>query len=148
MTATVAPRPVEMLLVEDDPGDVRLLVEVMRRSQFHVHLSVAQDGKEALAFLRREGSHADAPCPDLVLLDLNLPRMDGRELLAVMKSDPALKHLPVVILTTSEREEDVVSCYRAHANCYITKPVTLPQFIRVVCSLNDFWLTVVRLPHR
>lgn len=138
--------PIEILLVEDNPGDVRLTQEALREGKVKNNLHVARDGVEALAYLRREGPHKDAVRPDLVLLDLNLPKKDGREVLAEIKADPALKMLPVVVLTTSSAEADIVSTYSAHANCYITKPVDLEQFVKVVKSIDDFWLTVVRLP--
>ncbi|MDB4969763.1 MAG: Two-component system response regulator [Myxococcales bacterium] len=145
MTRTVA-RPIEILLVEDNPGDVRLTKEALREGKVANNLSVAADGVEALAFLRREGAHANATRPDLVLLDLNLPRKDGRQVLAEIKNDAELRRIPVVVLTTSKAEEDILKTYDLHANCYIAKPVDLDQFIRVVKSIDDFWLTVVRLP--
>ena len=138
--------PIEILLVEDSPGDVRLTVEALRDGKVLNNLSVATDGVEALAFLRREGLHADAPRPDLILLDLNMPKKDGREVLAEIKSDDQLRRIPVVILTTSEAEQDIVKSYDLHANCYITKPVDFDQFIAVVQSVEDFWLTMVKLP--
>ena len=134
------------MLVEDNPGDVRLTIEALRESKVRNNLHVARDGVEALAFLRREGPHAEAPRADLILLDLNLPRMDGREVLAEIKADPVLHTIPVVILTTSRAEQDVVRTYELQANCYITKPVDLDQFITVVRSIEDFWLTIVTLP--
>jgi len=140
-------RPIEILLVEDNPGDVRLTVEALRESKVRNNLHVARDGVEALSFLRREGVHAEAIRPDLILLDLNLPRKDGREVLAEIKADPQLHTIPVVILTTSRAEQDVVRTYELQANCYITKPVDLDQFITVVKSIEDFWLTIVTLPH-
>jgi two-component system, chemotaxis family, response regulator Rcp1 len=139
-------RPIEILLVEDNPGDVRLTKEALREGKVANNLSVAADGVEALAFLRREGPHANAARPDLVLLDLNLPRKDGRQVLAEIKNDADLRRIPVVVLTTSKAEEDILRTYDLHANCYIAKPVDLEQFIRVVKSIDDFWLTVVRLP--
>jgi CheY-like chemotaxis protein len=141
-----SPRPVEILLVEDNPGDVRLTQEALHESKLRNNLSVARDGVEALAFLRREGSYAGAPRPDLILLDLNLPRKDGREVLAEVKSDPALRTIPVVVLTTSKAEQDVVQSYNLHANCYVTKPVDLEQFITVVQSIEGFWFSIVTLP--
>ena len=141
-------RPIEILLVEDNPGDVRLTIEGLREGKVRNNLHVARDGVEALAFLRREGDFADAVRPDLILLDLNLPRKDGREVLADIKSDPALKTIPVVVLTTSRAEQDVLHSYELQANCYITKPVDLEQFITVVKSIEDFWLTIVTLPHQ
>jgi len=139
-------RPIDILLVEDNPGDVRLTIEALRDSKVRNHLHVATDGVEALAFLRREGQHADAVRPDLILLDLNLPRMDGRQVLAELKGDPALKVIPVVVLTTSRAEQDILRSYELQANCYISKPVDLEQFITVVRSIEDFWLTIVTLP--
>jgi CheY-like chemotaxis protein len=139
-------RPIEILLVEDNPGDVRLTIEALKEGKVSNRLSVARDGVEALAFLRREGPHANAPRPDLILLDLNLPRRDGREVLAEVKADARLRRIPVVVLTTSKAEEDILRTYDLHANCYITKPVDLDQFISVVRSIDDFWLSVVRLP--
>ncbi len=147
MTTThVEARPIEILLVEDNPGDVRLTVEAFKEGKVRNNLSFARDGVEALRLLRREGEFANAVRPDLILLDLNLPRKDGRELLADIKGDEGLKRIPVVILTTSRSEEDVLRTYNLHANCYITKPVELDQFISVVRSIDDFWLTVVKLP--
>ena len=137
---------IEILLVEDNPGDVRLTLEVLKEGKLLNRVSVARDGVEALAFLRREGAHADAPRPHLVLLDLNLPRKGGREVLEEIKGDPRLKRIPVVVLTTSEAEQDILRSYDLHANCYLTKPVDLEQFIVVVRSIEDFWLTIVRLP--
>jgi two-component system, chemotaxis family, response regulator Rcp1 len=139
-------RPIEILLVEDNPGDVRLTIEALKEGKVRNRLSVARDGVEALAFLRREGVHANAPRPDLILLDLNLPRRDGREVLAEIKDDARLRRIPVVVLTTSKAEEDILRTYDLHANCYINKPVDLDQFISVVRSIDDFWLSVVRLP--
>jgi CheY-like chemotaxis protein len=139
-------RPIRVLLVEDNPGDVRLTIEAMREGRVLNSLSVAVDGEDAMAFLRKQPPHQDAPRPDLILLDLNLPRKDGREVLAEIKSDDSLRRIPVVILTTSRAEEDVLRSYDLHANCYITKPVDLDQFINVVKSINDFWFSIVRLP--
>ena len=141
-------RPIEILLVEDNPGDVRLTIEGLNEGKVRNNLHVARDGVEALAFLRREGELHDAVRPDLILLDLNLPRKDGREVLADIKSDPDLKTIPVVVLTTSRAEQDVLHSYQLQANCYITKPVDLEQFIMVVKSIEDFWLTVVTLPRQ
>lgn len=138
--------PIEILLVEDSPGDVRLTVEALRDGKVLNNLSVAKDGVEALAFLRREGTHTSAPRPDLILLDLNMPKKDGREVLAEIKHDDSLKRIPVVILTTSQAEQDIVKSYDLHANCYISKPVDFDQFISVVQSVEDFWLTMVKLP--
>lgn len=136
------PNPIEILLVEDNPADVRLTQEALREGKVKNNLSVARDGEEALAFLRRDG----ATRPDLILLDLNLPRRDGREVLKEIKADPDLRRIPVVVLTTSEAEVDILKSYELHANCYITKPVDLEQFITVVKSIDDFWLTIVKLP--
>ena len=139
-------RPVEILLVEDNPGDVRLTREALREGKVRNNLAVAVDGVEAIAYLRKEGEYADAVRPDLILLDLNLPRKDGREVLKEIKADPALRNIPVVVLTSSQAEEDIVRAYDLHANCYVTKPVDLDQFIRVVESIADFWFTIVKLP--
>jgi len=139
-------RPIQILLVEDNPGDVRLTIEALKEGKVSNSLSVARDGVEALSFLRREGPHAKAARPDLILLDLNLPKKDGREVLAEIKDDSSLRRIPVVVLTTSKAEEDILRTYDLHANCYITKPVDLEQFISVVRSIDDFWLSVVRLP--
>jgi chemotaxis family two-component system response regulator Rcp1 len=138
--------PIEILLVEDNAGDVRLAVEALKEGKVLNNLSVARDGVDALAFLRREREYAGAPRPDLILLDLNLPKKDGREVLAEIKTDDALKRIPVVILTTSAAEWDIIESYDLHANCYITKPVDLNQFIEMVQSIEDFWLTIVKLP--
>ena len=138
--------PVEILLVEDNPGDVRLTKEALKEGKVYNNLHWAKDGVEALEFLKREGKHANAPRPDIILLDLNLPKKDGREVLAVIKRDAELKQIPVVVLTTSKAEEDVLKSYELHANCYVTKPVDLDQFIHVVRSIEDFWLTIVALP--
>ena len=138
--------PVEILLVEDNAGDVRLTKEALKEGKVYNNLHWAKDGVDALEFLRREGKHAKAPRPDIILLDLNLPKKDGREVLSEIKSDDQLKHIPVVILTTSKAEEDVLRSYKLHANCYITKPVDLGKFIVVVQSIDRFWLTVVTLP--
>jgi CheY-like chemotaxis protein len=137
---------IEILLVEDDPGDVRLTMEALKKSKVHTHLNVVGDGIEALAFLRRQGKYKDAPHPDIILLDLNMPRMDGRELLVQLKADPDLHRIPAVVLTTSAAEEDIARSYELHANCYITKPVDLSQFMKIVLSIEDFWFTVVKLP--
>ena len=139
--------PIKILLVEDSPGDVRLTREAFKDAKVHVNLHVASDGAEAMAFLERNGEYANVPRPDLILLDLNLPRKDGREVLAEIKESPSLKIIPVVILTTSASEEDILRSYRLHANCYITKPVDLDGFLKVVKSIDNFWLSVVRLPH-
>jgi two-component system, chemotaxis family, response regulator Rcp1 len=138
--------PLEVFLVEDSPGDVRLTREAFRDANPAIHLHVACDGVEAMAFLRKQGSHAGAPTPHLILLDLNLPKMDGREVLAHIKEDKDLKSIPTVILTTSEAEADILASYKLQANCYLSKPVQLDEFEAVVRSINDFWLTKVRLP--
>jgi chemotaxis family two-component system response regulator Rcp1 len=140
--------PIEVLLVEDSPGDVRLTQEAFREANKEIHLHVASDGVEAMAFLRQQGVHAHAPRPELVLLDLNLPKMDGREVLALIKEDPNLKTIPTVILTTSESEADIVKSYQLQANCYLSKPVQLDAFEALVKSINDFWLTKVKLPQQ
>ena len=140
-------QPIEILLVEDNPGDVRLTLEVMKDARVRNHVSMVKDGVEALAFLRREGDFADAPRPDLILLDLNLPKKDGREVLADIKADPTLRRIPVVVLTVSKDEEDILKSYDLYANCYVTKPINMEQFIAVVRSIEDFWLTIVKLPH-
>jgi CheY-like chemotaxis protein len=139
-------KPIEILLVEDNPADVRLTQEALKEGKVRNNLHVARDGIEAIEFLRRVGKHAGAPRPDMILLDLNLPRKDGREVLADIKNDSELKAIPVVVLTTSAAEADIFKSYKLHANCYITKPVDLEQFVQVVKSIDDFWLTVVRLP--
>jgi chemotaxis family two-component system response regulator Rcp1 len=139
-------RPVQILLVEDNPGDVRLTMEALKEAKVVNKLTVVKDGIEALSLLRREGPHAGTARPDLILLDLNLPRKDGREVLAEIKADDDLKRIPVVILTTSQDEQDVLKTYNLYANCYITKPVDLEQFITVVKSIEDFWLGIVVLP--
>ena len=136
----------EILLVEDNPGDVRLTREALKEGKVLNHLNVVDDGVEALAFLRREDKYANAVRPDLILLDLNLPKKDGREVLAEIKADVGLKKIPVVILTTSAAEQDVLKTYDLHANCYITKPVDLEQFIKIVRLIEDFWFTIARLP--
>lgn len=140
--------PVEILLIEDSPGDVRLTQEALKEGKVLANLTVAADGVEALRVLRREGNHAQAKTPDLILLDLNLPGKDGREILKEIKSDDALKHIPVVVLTTSAADQDISRAYALHANCYITKPVDLEQFMQVVRSIDHFWLTIVKLPAR
>lgn len=141
-------RSIEMLLIEDNPGDARLTIEAMREAKLSNRMHVVEDGVEAMAFLRREGRYADAPRPDLILLDLNLPKKDGREVLADVKSDPDLRRIPVVVLTTSRAEEDVARAYDLHANCYVTKPVDLAQFMKIVSQIDEFWVKVVTLPGR
>ena len=145
MTAKLG-EPVEILLVEDNPGDVRLTTEALSEAKVRNRLAVARDGIEALQYLRREPPFENAVRPDIILLDLNMPRMDGREVLEEIKKDASLAAIPVVVLTTSAAEEDVLRSYQLHASCYITKPVDLEQFLKVVRSVEDFWLTVVRLP--
>ena len=140
--------PLQVLLVEDSPGDVRLTQEAFREANRRIMLHVASDVVEAMAFLRREDPHRKAPRPDLILLDLNLPRMDGREVLAHIKGDNELMTIPTVILTTSDAEADIVKSYELHANCYLSKPVQLPAFELLVKSINDFWLTTAKLPHQ
>jgi len=139
-------RPIKILLVEDSPGDVRLTIEAFRDAKIRTSLHSVPDGVEAMAFLRHEEPYADRPRPDIILLDLNMPRMDGREVLAAVKTDPNLKQIPVVVLTTSQAEQDILRSYNLHANCYITKPVDLDQFVDVVRSIESFWLSIVRLP--
>lgn len=139
-------RPIEVLLVEDNPGDVRLTIEAMREGRVLTHLNFVDDGEQAMLYLRRQAPYSDATRPDLILLDLNLPLKDGREVLAEIKADDHLRSIPVVVLTTSRAEEDILRSYDLHANCYITKPVDLDQFITVVRSMKDFWFSVVRLP--
>ncbi|MEM7130681.1 MAG: response regulator [Chloroflexota bacterium] len=139
-------RPIEVLMFEDNPDDILLTQEALVETKVHVNLNVVQDGVEGLAFLRRQGRYTDVPRPDLILLDLNLPKKDGREVLAEIKTDASLKLIPVVVLTTSEADEDILKAYALHANCYITKPVDLNQFIRVVKMIEDFWMTIVKLP--
>jgi two-component system, chemotaxis family, response regulator Rcp1 len=139
-------RPVQVLLVEDSPADVRLTIEALKEAKIGNQLSVAEDGVEAISFLRQEGRYAGAPRPDLILLDLNLPRMDGRQVLKVIKEDPNLRQIPVVVLTVSQAEEDILRAYDLHANCYINKPVDFDRFMEVVRQIEGFWLTVVKLP--
>ncbi len=138
--------PIEILLVEDSPDDVELTLEVLKETKFRNKIHIVEDGEAAMAFLRKQGQYANAPRPDLVLLDLNLPRRDGREVLAEIKEDPDLKIIPVVVLTTSQAEEDVLRAYGHHANCYISKPLDLDQFVKVVRSIESFWLAIVKLP--
>lgn len=143
---SLAVEPIHILLVEDSPADVRLTQEVMRDAKIANELHVVNDGEAAMDFLRQQGDYSDRPRPDLMLLDLNLPRKDGREVLAELKQDPALRTIPVIVLTTSSAEGDVVRSYELAASCYITKPIDLDEFIRVVRSIESFWLSVVRLP--
>jgi chemotaxis family two-component system response regulator Rcp1 len=137
---------VNILLIEDNPGDVRLTIEALKDTKLHNHLSVVNDGVEAMAFLRQQAPFLNAPRPDLILLDLNLPRKDGREVLEEIKTDDALKRIPVVILTTSSDEKDILGTYNLHANCYIAKPVDLNQFLTIVKSIQNFWFSIVKLP--
>ena len=146
MTVSRLSEPIEILLIEDNLGDVRLTMEALKEGKVSNNLNVVKDGVEAIAFLRQEDKYADAPQPNLILLDLNLPRKDGREVLAEIKQDPDLKRIPVVILTTSQAEQDILKTYDLYANCYITKPVDLEQFITVVSSIETFWLSIVKLP--
>ena len=146
MSGQTMAKPIEILLVEDNPGDVRLTREAFKEGKVLNNLSVVEDGVEAVAFLRQQGKYADAPRPDLILLDLNLPKKDGREVLPEIKGDTNLKRIPVVVLTTSKAEQDIVKTYNLHANCYVTKPVDLEQFISVVRSVQHFWLSIVKLP--
>jgi CheY-like chemotaxis protein len=146
MNANTVGIPVEILLVEDNPGDVRLAREGLSECKIRNNLHVVDDGVKAMAFLRRRDEYAKAPRPDLVLLDLNLPRKDGREVLREVKEDEKLRTIPVVVLTTSKAEEDILKSYSLHANCYVTKPMGLQQFLDVVRSIEDFWFTIVKLP--
>jgi two-component system, chemotaxis family, response regulator Rcp1 len=147
MTRQSSGEVIDILLVEDNEGDARLAKEAMRDSKMRNALHHVNDGEEALAFLKREGKYSQAPRPDLVLLDLNLPKKDGRQVLAEIKGDDRFKQIPVVILTVSSAEEDILKTYNLHANCYITKPIDLDQFMKVVRSVEDFWLTIVKLPN-
>jgi chemotaxis family two-component system response regulator Rcp1 len=144
----VSVRPIEILLIEDNPGDARLTQEALREARVSNRLSHVTDGVEAMAFVRREPPFADAARPDLILLDLNLPRKDGREVLAELKADPVLRLIPVVVLTTSEAEQDILRTYELHGNCYITKPVDLEKFLHIVRAVENFWLAIVKLPGR
>jgi two-component system, chemotaxis family, response regulator Rcp1 len=146
MNPSTASHPIEILLVEDRPGDIRLTQEVLKGGKVHNHLSVVEDGVQAIDFLNREMPDREAPQPDLILLDLNLPKKDEREVLELIKADRKLKRIPVIILTTSRAEEDIARAYDLHANCYIAKPIDLDQFIRVIKSIEEFWLTIVKLP--
>jgi chemotaxis family two-component system response regulator Rcp1 len=139
-------KPIEMLLVEDNPGDARLAMEALKDAKVHNNLHWVDDGVKAMSFLHRQGKYSDAPRPDVILLDLNLPKKDGREVLADVKADEDLRRIPVVILTISDAEEDVIKTYNLHANCYIRKPIDLDQFVGVVKAIEDFWLTIVKLP--
>ena len=139
-------QPIEILLVEDNPGDVRLTREALRDGKLLTHLNVVSDGEAALEYLRGQGTHAGAVRPDLILLDLNLPRKNGREVLAEIKQDPDLRRIPVVIMTSSDDEKDILAAYNLHVNCYVTKPVDLDQFIAVVKTIEHFWFSIVKLP--
>lgn len=147
MTTNESVHPIEILLVEDNPGDARLAKEALKESKLKNNLYIADDGVEAMDFLYQKGKYKDMPRPDLVILDLNLPKKDGREVLADIKNDDDLKRIPVVILTISKAEEDILKSYNLHANCFISKPIDLDQFIKVVKSIEDFWLTIVKLPN-
>ncbi|HEV7751770.1 MAG TPA: response regulator [Baekduia sp.] len=146
MTPKAAGTPIEVLLVEDDPGDIVLIQEAFEFNKVHNNLNIVHDGEQAIAFLRREGEYAEATRPDLVLLDLNLPRKDGREVLQEVKSDEDLRTIPIVVLTTSEAEEDVLRSYQLHANAYVTKPVDFDRFVSIVRQIDEFFVSVVRLP--
>jgi two-component system, chemotaxis family, response regulator Rcp1 len=145
---TAEVRPIEILLVEDSPSDAEFTAEALKEAKVRNHLSLVEDGVQAMEFLRHQGRYSKAPRPDLIMLDLNLPRKDGREVLAELKADDQLKLIPVVVLTTSRAEEDVLRAYQLHANCYITKPVDFQQFLNVVRSIESFWLFIVTLPPR
>jgi chemotaxis family two-component system response regulator Rcp1 len=146
VTAPGARRTIELLLVEDNPGDVHLILEALKDARIDSRVHIVEDGEAALRFLRREGEHTQASRPHLILLDLNRPRKDGHEVLAELRSDPAIKSIPVVVLTSSERSSDIVTSYELHANCYITKPTSVEDFLDVVRSISDFWFDVVALP--
>ena len=146
MSDSTQAKQVEILLVEDNPGDARLALEALKECKMRNNVHVVHDGLEALRFLLQEGTYGGAPRPDLILLDLNLPKMDGREVLSRIKADSRFRRIPVVILTTSKAEEDILRTYDLHANCYITKPVDIDQFIQVVKKIEDFWFTIVKLP--
>lgn len=148
MRSRAAGRPLEILLVEDNPADVRLTVEALKEDKVCNHLSVVRDGLEALAFLRRERKYTDSPRPDLILLDLNVPKKNGHEVLAEIKGDPDLRRIPVVVLTHSDTEQDVAKSYNLHANCHIKKPVDLEEFVTVVRAIDEFWFSIVKLPER
>jgi CheY-like chemotaxis protein len=139
-------RPIEILLVEDNPGDVRLTQEAFKEGRMYNNMNVVGDGMEAMEFLRRQGAHTNAPRPDLILLDLNMPKKNGFEVLSEVKKDPSMRYIPIIVLTTSKAEQDIVKTYNEHANCFITKPVDLDQFFEIVKTIQDFWLTIVKLP--
>ncbi len=146
MITTNVVKEIEILLVEDNPGDIRLTQEVLKEGKIYNHLNVVEDGEKAIAFLNRSEPYSNAPLPDLILLDLNLPRKNGLEVLRMIKTNETLKHIPVVVFTTSQAEEDIMSAYNLYANCYITKPIDLEQFTKSVKSIEDFWLNTVTLP--
>jgi CheY-like chemotaxis protein len=148
MRTKIAAKPIEILLVEDSKGDVGLIEEVFEEAKIRNNLHIAEDGEEAIQFLNNKGQFLDAPRPDIILLDLNLPKKDGREVLEEVKGDDNLKNIPIVVLTTSKAEEDILRSYNLHANAYITKPVDFNQFLKVVKSIEDFWLEVVKLPSK
>ena len=141
-------KAIDILLVEDNPGDIRLTKEVLKEGKIRNRLNVVMDGEEAIFYLKKTGKYKDAVSPDIILLDLNLPKKDGREVLAEIKVDPVLMLIPVIVLTTSESEQDILNMYSHHANCYITKPVDFNQFISVIKSVEDFWLSIVKLPRK
>jgi CheY-like chemotaxis protein len=145
-TSARPPQSVDILLVEDNPGDVRLIQEALQDGKLLNRIATVSDGQKALAYLRKQGSYTQAPRPDLILLDLNIPRKDGREVLAEIKADPHLRSIPVVIVTSSQAEEDILRSYNTHANCYVTKPVDLEKFVAVVKAIEEFWVTIVKLP--
>ncbi|MBD2329540.1 response regulator [Alkalinema sp. FACHB-956] len=140
-------RPIEILLVEDSPSDANLTIRNLENGKLNNHIHWVEDGDSAMAYLHQEGEYSQRPLPDIILLDLNLPGMDGREVLEAIKTDPHLRHIPVVVLTTSDNEVDILAAYQMSANCYITKPVDIHQFIQVIRLINDFWLTIVKLPN-
>ena len=146
--STSVVEPIDILLIEDNPGDARLAVEALKESKISNNLYIVNDGEEALMYLKKEDKFANTKTPHLILLDLNLPKIDGREVLKVIKEDNLLKLIPVVVLTTSKAEEDILKSYKLHANCYITKPIDLEQFMKVIKSIEDFWLTIVKLPRK
>ena len=146
MSLAKAGGAIEILMIEDSVDDIEITMEALKDAKVRNNLAVVRDGIEAMAYLRGQGEYKDAPRPDVIFLDLNMPRMDGRQVLEQIKSDPDLQNIPVVVLTTSEADEDILKAYELHANCYITKPVDMAQFIKVVRSIEDFWFTVVRLP--
>ncbi|MGB9939097.1 response regulator [Methanosarcina sp.] len=148
MRTKIASRPIEILLVEDSKGDIGLIEEVFEEARIRNNLHIAEDGEEAILFLNKKGRFLDAPRPDIILLDLNLPRKDGREVLQEVKGDPNLRNIPIVVLTTSKAEEDILRSYDLHANAYITKPADFDQFVKVIKSIEDFWLQVVKLPSK